>query len=1181
MPIENNEIKDNTGKIYLLKNGMARDPLNLDSYHPLSTTDGFMPHIEDGVAGNIVLANYRPNKKAVWASHWFPLWYRGLTEKQITGEGYSRTFAQYFSYIPSILSAMNKNADAIMDVDVTIVQYNGDNLIGGYSSVLALETAHPATEELNLDHAVAYVYDLSEKGFYTSQWNTEDEVWEWTKVTMPLQSYGVQMKQYNTFTIKVQRGFAPTDAQYNTTWTDEQIRLTWQEMAYLEATLAEHTELLATFGTHLTDYENPHQVTAKQATFDPTGSDLVSVDAEEAIKEVNVKANANAQNIEKIVDGTTIVKKAEQDKNGNDIVDTYETKSDATSKLALKADKTYVDAQDQALDGRVGDLETANMIKSIARTGSNLITITYYDDTTSTVITLSELKAFIGEATTSLSGLMSAQDKTDLDTLMALFDSDADDVVNTIAEILAIFEEYPEGVDLVTALAGKEDVTNKVTSWQATPTDTAYPSEKLVKDNLDLKVAKTDIVNDLTTGGTTKVLSAEQGKILKGITDDLEAVTDDHETRLDVIEETDVRQDLSIKRIEETLRKSSGDTAEEDGTSIIHLGSDVANAPVKVEVEGMILDAEQLLTNGDFSNGTVGITNIGSTSTVSGSNLTNIADGTANFPYIHFGNNSIVAKIYAITKVRVLGTLCTELALRGYKTSGLDYYGTPQANPVQNQWYILSGLLNQGIANQIIVAVRHLYTTSGDASGKQMEVDYAYAFNISTLQANKQYSPMFNTTFDLMSDANIKSQMDAWVKDGTLPNDLMAVAMDKRFRAVGKNLFDKSKVERGFWLNNSTWQKEASSGYALSPYIQVKPSTTYFIGNTGSGRLRLFDSLFQPINQTLVINNTIVTPSNAKYIRITIEIISNDNLLNTFQLELGSTSTQYEAYQHSDMYLRSGEMGYRVPNGTKDTIEMRDGKAYFVRRVKKYTLQASDITNFDNTSWTNIEIFRITKPSDFIHALSAQNSVSTAFAQYIPNTKQYYYGTTYDSLDRIGDIMTNYAPAQWVKAVAKGTYASLAKAQADLAGTDIYYQLATPIETEIDIDNVLYGLPNGTIYIDDVVEDADIYTTNITVTNPILTLEEIVKIANDGTQTKLAVSGATVAGDGLSFTHTGLTAGDKVWFSYKYRGTNIKGTTTVTYYDDDRIVADSVTGTVYKIIFTIANGVITVDKVEV
>ena len=34
-----------------------------------------------------------------------------------------------------------------------------------------------------------------------------------------------------------------------------------------------------------------------------------------------------------------------------------------------------------------------------------------------------------------------------------------------------------------------ENSTNKVTAFQVTPTDTAYPSEKLVKDSLDGKQA--------------------------------------------------------------------------------------------------------------------------------------------------------------------------------------------------------------------------------------------------------------------------------------------------------------------------------------------------------------------------------------------------------------------------------------------------------------------------------------------------------------------------------------------------------------------------------------------------------------------------------------------------------------------------------------------------------------------
>ena len=44
--------------------------------------------------------------------------------------------------------------------------------------------------------------------------------------------------------------------------------------------------------------------------------------------------------------------------------------------------------------------------------------------------------------------------------------------------------------------------------------------------------------------------------------------------------------------------------------------------------------------------------------------------------------------------------------------------------------------------------------------------------------------------FDLMSDAQIKAQMDLWVLNGTLPRSINAVNMNKRLRATGKNLFD-------------------------------------------------------------------------------------------------------------------------------------------------------------------------------------------------------------------------------------------------------------------------------------------------------------------------------------------------------------------------------------------------------
>ena len=73
-------------------------------------------------------------------------------------------------------------------------------------------------------------------------------------------------------------------------------------------------------------------------------------------------------------------------------------------------------------------------------------------------ISLTQLKNAIGEATVSLSGLLSATDKQTIDTLTDLLtNDDQDNLVNTLQEILDIFANYQEGTDIVTALGGKVD----------------------------------------------------------------------------------------------------------------------------------------------------------------------------------------------------------------------------------------------------------------------------------------------------------------------------------------------------------------------------------------------------------------------------------------------------------------------------------------------------------------------------------------------------------------------------------------------------------------------------------------------------------------------------------------------------------------------------------------------------
>lgn len=97
---------------------------------------------------------------------------------------------------------------------------------------------------------------------------------------------------------------------------------------------------------------------------------------------------------------------------------------------------------------------------------------------------------------------------------------------------------------------------------------TTYNYEGTVAANL---VEDKDIVNDLITGGTNKVLSAEQGKALKGLIDsstpdgfdqlvsDVEKAQTDisqAETNIQSLQQKNTQQDTSIASLQAKLEKA-------------------------------------------------------------------------------------------------------------------------------------------------------------------------------------------------------------------------------------------------------------------------------------------------------------------------------------------------------------------------------------------------------------------------------------------------------------------------------------------------------------------------------------------------------------------------------------------------------------------------------------------------
>lgn len=109
--------------------------------------------------------------------------------------------------------------------------------------------------------------------------------------------------------------------------------------------------------------------------------------------------------------------------------------------------------------------------------------------------------------------------KTDISEIIAITNAIVGDVWNVETEFSVGGKKYPAGTN-VGCIKNTSTSEHTEANWDplgGTIDLSAYATKTEMNNSLNSKVAKSDIVDDLTTGGTTKVLSAEQGKALKNL----------------------------------------------------------------------------------------------------------------------------------------------------------------------------------------------------------------------------------------------------------------------------------------------------------------------------------------------------------------------------------------------------------------------------------------------------------------------------------------------------------------------------------------------------------------------------------------------------------------------------------------------------------------------------------------
>jgi len=179
-------------------------------------------------------------------------------------------------------------------------------------------------------------------------------------------------------------------------------------------------------------------------------------------------------------------------------------------------DATAHPAIRQEIDDDIGDHNVSPTAHNDIRQDIGTIntTLTEKVDKTLTIlgidhqdnITLTEFMNALRVVSTNDSGIMTAQDKQRLDALYALLGEspDPDSVVNTINEVLAIFEQYPEGADLVSALAGKVDKVEGYGLSQNDFTDTLLDKLTNLPTDTELQASLNDIDIELQRLETIK-----------------------------------------------------------------------------------------------------------------------------------------------------------------------------------------------------------------------------------------------------------------------------------------------------------------------------------------------------------------------------------------------------------------------------------------------------------------------------------------------------------------------------------------------------------------------------------------------------------------------------------------------------------------------------------------------------
>ena len=165
----------------------------------------------------------------------------------------------------------------------------------------------------------------------------------------------------------------------------------------------------------------------------------------------------------------------------------------------------------------------------------------------------------------------------------------------------------------------------------------------------------------------------------------------------------------------------------------------------------------------------------------------------------------------------------------------------------------------------------------------------------------------------------------------TYPQPIQTVTGEQTVTVVGKNLFDKTKVTTGYYIDENG-ALQASANFSYSDYIPVVGGETYSYSGATNNISYAAKCAWYDSNKVFIssdgfgFSGQLTAPANASYFRTTIRIAESSSqapYLDTYQLELGSTVTTYAPFTGATSYpINLGKNLLNAPDYTSVAGEM-------------------------------------------------------------------------------------------------------------------------------------------------------------------------------------------------------------------------------------------------------------------